>query len=99
MCARLVDVSIGAYLGVAVPVVLASVVLACVTVVSVISFNGVVSVLFGFLAGEFSTCVYDKDVNKHAQQVRARIAWQVGNFRRCLFLVFILLLWHMFLTR
>ncbi len=43
------------------------------------------------MVGLFSTYVYEKDVNKHTQQVRARIAWQVGRFRRCLVLCFELL--------
>ena len=43
------------------------------------------------LVGFVSTYVYEKDVKRHAQQVRARIAWHVGNFRGFLCLGFIFL--------
>ena len=61
---------------------LASAVLSCVSVAFVGSYSGDLIAVFGWFVGLFSTYVQERDVNKHTQQVRARIAWYVGNFRR-----------------
>ena len=63
----------------------------CIPVVCTGSYCGVSFALVGCLVGLVSMYVYEKDVNRHAQQVKARIAWQVGRFRRSLCLGFILL--------
>jgi hypothetical protein len=52
----------------------------CVPVGCMGSYCGVLFALFGCLVGLVSTYLYDKDVNRHAQQVMTRIAWQVGSF-------------------
>ena len=67
---------------------LASEVMSCGSIVSVGSYSGVLIVVFGWFVGLFSTYVHERDVNRHTQQVRARIAWHVGNFRRGLVLYF-----------
>jgi hypothetical protein len=90
-CAGLPAFSGGPTPSVAVTLSLALVVLACIPALYVGSYCGVLVALFGWFMGLFSTYVYDKDVNKHTQQVMARIAWQVGRFRRCLFWDFVLL--------
>ena len=90
-CARFPVFSEGASSSVAVPVMLASVVISCVTIVSVGSFSGVLIALFGCLVGLFITYVHEIDVNKHTQQVKARIAWQVENFLWAMLLDFLLL--------
>ena len=64
----------------------------CVPVGRKGSFCGVLFALVGWLVGLVSTYSYERDVNRHAQQVRARITWQVGSFLGCLCLGFILLL-------
>jgi hypothetical protein len=74
---------------------LASEVLSCVSIVSLGSYSGVLIVVFGWFVGLFSTYVHERDVNRHTQQVRARIAWHVGKFRRGLSLYFPLFFLHM----
>ena len=76
---------------VAVSPVLALGVRGCIPVVCMGSYCGVSFALVGCLVGLVSTYVYEKDVNRHAQHVRARIAWQVGRFWMSLCLGFILL--------
>ena len=86
-CARLLVISGSATPGVSVSL-LGSEVLSCVFVVFVRSYSGVSIVLFGLFVGLFSTYVHERDVSRHAQQIRARIAWYVGNFGRGLLLYF-----------
>jgi hypothetical protein len=56
------------------------------------SYCGVLFALFGCFVGLVSTYSYEKDVNRHAQQVRTRISWQIGSFLGFLWLDFNLLL-------
>ena len=66
-CARLPDFSGGATPSVAVTLLLASVVQACVSGVSLGSYSRVLIALFGWFVGLFSTYVRGRDVSKHTQ--------------------------------
>ena len=66
--------------GVAASLTLDSKVLAFVSVDSEGSKGGVLFTLFGWLVHEFRTCELKRDVSKHTQHVRARIANQAKDF-------------------
>ena len=88
-CARLLVISGSATPGSSVSL-LASAVLSCVFVAYVGSYSGNLIVVFGWFVGLFSTYVQERDVNKHTQHVRARIAWEFseGSFVGFSFVVF-----------
>ena len=88
-CARLPIISGSATPGFSVSL-LASEVLSCGSIVFVRPYSGVLIDVFGWFVGLFSTYVQERDVNKHTQHVRARIAWEFseGSFVGFSFVVF-----------
>ena len=77
--------------GVAASFMLFSRVMGFLSVVFVGSVVGILFEIFGWLVMLFRTCVLERDVSKHTQQVRARSARQIGDRVEDRWLVFFFL--------